>query len=150
MLALWQHPEQLALLKAQPALMSTAVEEFLRYDGSVERAFNRFVLNDVALGETAVPQGQLIIPILAAANRDPAVFENPEELDVTRSPNPHLGFGKGPHYCLGAPLARMEAEIGLNTLLQRLPGLQTAVPLAELRWRLMPGFRSLTALPVRW
>jgi cytochrome P450 len=130
--------------------MATAVEEFLRYDGSVERAFNRFLLEDVALGEMTVPQGNMIIPILAAANHDPAVFENPEVLDVTRTPNPHLGFGKGAHYCLGAPLARMEAEIGLNTLLQRLPDLQTAVPLDELRWQLTPGFRSLESLPVRW
>jgi cytochrome P450 len=150
MLALWRHPDQLALLQAQPALMATAVEEFLRYDGSVERAFSRHLLQEVALGETAVPPGELVVPILAAANHDPAVFENPEALDVTRTPNPHLGFGKGAHYCLGAPLARLEAEIGLNTLLQRLPNIEPAISLSELRWRLTPGFRSLEALPVKW
>ena len=150
MLALWRHPDQLALLQAQPALMPTAVEEFLRYDGSVERAFSRHLLQEVVLGETAVPPSELVVPILAAANHDPAVFENPEVLDVMRWPNPHVGFGKGAHYCLGAPLARLEAEIGLNTLLQRLPHIQPAIPLTDLRWRLTPTFRSLEALPVKW
>jgi cytochrome P450 len=150
MVALWRHPEQLALLQALPEFMPRAVEEFLRYDGSVERAMSRHLLQEVELGETAVPPGELVVPILAAANHDPAVFENPEALDVTRTPNPHLGFGKGAHYCLGAPLARLEAEIGLNTLLQRLPNIEPAISLSELRWRLTPGFRSLEALPVKW
>ncbi len=150
MVALWRNPDQLALLQANPELMPTAVEEFLRYDGSVERAFNRFVLEDVELGGQIVPQGAMIIPILASASRDEAVFENPEALDVTRTPNPHMGFGKGVHYCVGAPLARIEAEIALNTLLHRLPNIRPASALTTLRYRLTPGFRSLEALPVIW
>ncbi|MFO7664391.1 MAG: cytochrome P450 [Chloroflexota bacterium] len=95
-------------------------------------------------------EGEMIIPLLAAANRDPAVFTDPDRLDVTRTPNPHLGFGKGPHYCLGAPLARLEAVIALNTLLRRLPNLRPAVALEELQWRTNPMFRSLESLPVTW
>ena len=150
MVALWRNPEQLAQLRAEPGLMPAAVEEFLRYDGSVERAFNRLTLDEVGLSSATVPPGEMIIPILAAANRDPAVFANPEALDITRSPNPHLGFGKGAHYCLGAPLARIETEIALNTLLARLPGIRPATPLDALRYRLLPTFRSLEALPVAW
>jgi cytochrome P450 len=122
----------------------------LRYDGSVERAFARLAVDGAAVGgETLVDQAG-VLPILAAANRDPAVFHDPDRLDIGRSPNPHLSFGKGAHYCLGAPLARLEAEIALNTLLRRLPGLRPSIPLDELRWRLSPTFRSLEALPVVW
>ena len=149
MVALWRNPDQLALLQANPELMPTAVEEFLRYDGSVERAFNRFVLEDVELGGQIVPQGAMIILILAAASRDEAVFENPEALDVTRTPNPHMGFGRGAllwvHHWL-----RIEAEIALNKLLHRLPNIRPASALTTLRYRLTPGFRSLEALPVIW
>jgi cytochrome P450 len=150
MVALWHNPDQLAKLTADPALMPAAVEEFLRYDGSVERAFARLAVDGAAVGgETLVDQAG-VLPILAAANRDPAVFHDPDRLDIGRSPNPHLSFGKGAHYCLGAPLARLEAEIALNTLLRRLPGLRPSIPLDELRWRLSPTFRSLEALPVVW
>jgi cytochrome P450 len=130
--------------------MKTAVEEFLRYDNSVERAFNRWVAEDVTLGDQFLPKGSLVIPILAAANHDPEKFANPERLDVTRESNNHLSFGKGAHYCLGAPLARLETEIALNTLLKRLPNIQISIPFSELRWRLSPGFRTLEALPVQW
>lgn len=150
MVALWQHPDQLERLKNEPALMKTAVEEFLRYDNSVERAFNRWVAKDVVLGDQFLPKGSLVIPILAAANHDPAKFANPVQLDVTRESNNHLSFGKGAHYCVGAPLARLETEIALNTLLARLPNLQMSTPFSELRWRLSPGFRTLETLPVRW
>lgn len=150
MVALWENPEQMVLLKDDPGLMPSAVEEFLRYDGSVERAFARYVREDVELAGQRVPQGSMIVPILAAADRDSAVFDSADRLDITRSPNPHMGFGKGVHYCLGAPLARIEAEIALNTLLQRLPDMRLAVPTADLRWRLTPTFRSLEALPVEW
>jgi cytochrome P450 len=148
--ALWQHPAQLERLKKEPGLMKTAVEEFLRYDNSVERAFNRWVAKDVVLGDQFLPKGSLVIPILAAANHDPAKFASPEQLDVTRESNNHLSFGKGAHYCVGAPLARLETEIALNTLLARLPNLQMRIPFSELRWRLSPGFRTLETLPVRW
>ena len=130
--------------------MKTAVEEFLRYDNSVERAFNRWVAEDVTLGDQFLPKGSLIIPILAAANHDPEKFAQPERLDINRESNNHLSFGKGAHYCLGAPLARLETEIALNTLLERLPNIQMSIPFSELRWRLSPGFRTLEALPVQW
>jgi cytochrome P450 len=150
MLALWRNPDQMALLRDNPALMPTAVEEFLRYDGSVERAFTRIVVDDETVGGEVMPGGDMVVPILAAANHDPAVFTDPERLDVTRSPNPHVAFGKGAHYCLGAPLARLEAEIALSTLLRRLPDLRPAAPLDSIRWRLSPTFRSLEGLPVVW
>lgn len=150
MVALWQHPDQLALLKSEPDRMKTAVEEFLRYDNSVERAFNRWVVEDVMLGDQLLPKGSLVIPILAAANHDPAKFEQPERLNITRETNNHLSFGKGAHYCVGAPLARLETEIALNILLARLPNIQMSIPFHELRWRLTPGFRTLEALPVHW
>lgn len=150
MIALWKHPEQLERLRQDPGLMPIAVEEFLRYDGSVERALARHIMEDADFGGQTARQGGLIIPILAAANRDPAAFEEPDKLDISRSPNPHLAFGKGVHYCLGAPLARMEAEIALNSLLQWLPGLAPRVPLDTLRYRLSPGFRTVESLPVQW
>lgn len=150
MVALWRNPDQLDRLRDDPALMPAAVEEFLRYDGSVERAFNRLALDDAPLADATIPAGDNVIPILAAANRDPAVFADPDTLDITRAPNPHLAFGKGAHYCLGAPLARLETEIALNTLLARLPGIRPTVPLDQLRYRLLPTFRSLEALPVEW
>ena len=150
MVALWQHPDQLELLQREPERMGTAVEEFLRYDNSVERAFNRWVAEDVMLGDQFLPKGSLVIPILAAANHDPAKFEQPERLDVTREANSHLSFGKGAHYCLGSPLARLETEIALNTLLARLPNIHMSIPFSELRWRLSPGFRTLETLPVKW
>ncbi len=150
MVALWQHPDQLELLKAEPERMKTAVEEFLRYDNSVERAFNRWVTEDVMLGDQLLPKGALVIPILAGANHDPEKFAEPERLDVTREANNHLSFGKGAHYCLGAPLARLETEIALNTLLARLPNIQMSIPFSQLRWRLSPGFRTLETLPVQW
>jgi cytochrome P450 len=116
--ALWRHPEQLAALRASPERMPQAVEEFLRYDGSVERALSRWVAEDLDYGGHALKRGDPVILILGAANHDPEVFSDPETLAIERSPNPHLGFGKGPHYCLGAPLARLETEIALNSLLR--------------------------------
>jgi cytochrome P450 len=150
LVALWQHPDQLNLLQADPGLMPAAVEEFVRFGAPVERGFNRFIAVEKELDGQRLAEGEMIIPLLAAANRDPAVFTDPDRLDVSRTPNPHLGFGKGPHYCLGAPLARLEAEIALNTLLRRLPNLRPAVAMDELQWRTNPMFRSLESLPMTW
>ena len=91
-----------------------------------------------------------MIPILAAADRDPERFPEPDRLDVCRADTRHLAFGRGSHYCLGAPLARLEAQIALGTLFRRLPGLRLAVPRSELEWRATPGFRRAAALPVTW
>jgi cytochrome P450 len=88
--------------------------------------------------------------VLGSAHHDPEKFSEPESLELQRDPNPHLGFGKGPHYCLGAPLARLETEIAMNTLLSRLPKLRLAVDESALRWRFLPGFRGLESLPVKW
>jgi len=149
-LALSRHPDRRAALAADPSLMPAAVEEFLRYDGSVERALNRWAAEDVEWGGQHIRRGDPVILILSSANRDPERFERPDALELERSPNPHLGFGKGLHYCLGSPLARLETDVALTTLLARLPNLRLAVPEEELRYRFLPGFRGLEALPVRW
>lgn len=149
-LALLQHPEQMAQLRDNPDLMATAVEEFLRYDGPVERAMNRWATEEVAINGRILQPGDPIIVLIGGANRDPAHFDDPDRLDLERNPTRHLAFGRGSHYCLGAPLARLEAEIALNTLLRRLPNLRLAVAPEELNWRLIPLFHSLGALPVTW
>lgn len=147
---LLQHPEALARLRDQPALMTDAVEELLRYDSSVERAMVRFVTQDTELGGQRLQRGQLLVAVVGSANRDEAMCANPDTLDVTRPACPHMSFGKGTHYCLGASLARQELEIALNTLLRRCPGLRLAVDPAAVRWRYVPNFRGPDALPVCW
>jgi len=138
-----------ALHRGDADAVPRAVEEFLRYDGSVERAIIRWAAEDVELRGRRIRRGDPVILILSSANRDPRAFAAPDTLDLERAPNPHLGFGKGPHYCLGAPLARLEADVALSTLLGRLPGLRVA-PGAELRYRPLPGFKALERLPVVW
>ena len=150
-LALLTHPEQRALLERDPSLLPGAVEELIRYDGPVERTLNRWAAVDVELGGRTIRRGESVIVILGAADRDPERFAEPDTLDLTAERKPrHLGFGRGSHFCLGAPLARLEAEIALGALLRRLPGLRLAVAEDELRWRPVPLFRSLVALPVAW
>ena len=149
-LNLLAHPEQLALVRADPALIPAAIEEVLRYEGPVERTLNRWAATDVELGGQTIRRGELVIAILGAADRDPDRFEEPDRLDVRRGDMRHLAFGRGSHFCLGAPLARLEAQIALETLLRRLPGLRLAVPRDELEWRPTPGFRRLESLPVAW
>jgi len=149
-LALLRHPDQLALVRDDPALIQPAVEELLRYDGPVETSTMRYALEDLELAGAAIAKGDAVLVVLASANRDGAQFPDPDRLDVTRPDNRHLAFGKGLHYCLGAPLARMEATIALATLLRRLPGLRLAADPATLSIR--PSFliRGLHALPVAW
>jgi cytochrome P450 len=149
-LALSERPDLRDALAADPSGLPRAVEEFLRYDGSVERALNRFAAEDVAWDGHLIRRGDPVIFILSSANRDEARFDRPDDLDPERAPNPHVAFGKGIHYCLGAPLARLEAEVALRALLTRLPNLRLAVPRETLRYRFLPGFRALEALPVRW
>ncbi|CAA9291757.1 MAG: Putative cytochrome P450 hydroxylase [uncultured Corynebacteriales bacterium] len=141
-LALLRHPAQLAALT--PELVPTAVEELIRYDSPLQ-LFERTATVPVRIGGVTVEPGQKIAALLGAANRDPAVFADPDRLDVTRSPNPHLGFGAGIHFCLGAPLARVELQASLATLLTDLPGLALA---GEPERR--PSFvhRALATLPV--
>jgi cytochrome P450 len=149
-LALSRHPHVRDALAADPAAMPAAVEELLRFDGPVERALNRWAAEDVVWGGQTIRRGDPLILILGSANRDPERFEAADALDPARTPNPHLAFGKGAHYCMGAPLARLEGEIALNALLARLPGVRLAVDEEALRYRFLPGFRALEALPVAW
>jgi cytochrome P450 len=148
--ALLQHPEQRAMVERDPTLMPRAIEELLRFDGSVERALNRWAATDVELGGQTIRRGDTVIVVLGSANRDRERFSGADTLDVSRTDLKHVGFGRGSHYCLGAPLARLEGEIALATLLRRLPSLRLDVPPEELRWRPVPLFRSLVALPVAW
>jgi cytochrome P450 len=144
-LALLRHPEQMARLKENPGLMKTAVEELLRYDSPVQ-ATARVVYEEVEVGGHTLTPRQQVNFMFGAANRDPARFENPGQLDIGRQPNPHLAFGGGIHYCLGAPLARLEGQIAFATLLRRMPnlGLETDSP----KYRDNFTLRGLEALPV--
>jgi cytochrome P450 len=148
--ALLTHPARLAELRSDPSLMSTAVDELLRFDSPVERTITRWVAADVELGGARIARGDLVIAVVGSANRDEAQFPRADELDLDRADNKHIGFGRGPHFCLGAPLARLESEIALTTLLGRLPGLRLAISPEDLYWRPIPIFRSLASLPVEW
>lgn len=149
-LSLLDHPAELAKLRTDPSLIVLAVEELLRYDGPVE-VRRRLATEDVEVGGELIRRGDLVLLSVAAANRDPAHFPRPEDLDVTRVENPHLAFGRGIHACLGASLARLEAQTAVATLLRRMPDLTPAVPREELSWR--PSglhLRGLEALPLRF
>lgn len=147
-LALLQHPEQLTLLQEQPDLWKTAVEELLRYDGPVETSTTRWVRLDCNYKGHQMRRGDVVRVVLASANRDTAVFSQPNHLDITRQDNHHVAFGLGIHYCLGAPLARLEGQIGLQALFARFPNLQLATPVEKLEWRSGVLFRGLKELPV--
>ncbi|MGA5700714.1 cytochrome P450 family protein [Peterkaempfera bronchialis] len=153
--ALLRNPAQRALLqdalrRGDSALLAGAVEELLRYDGPVELATWRFATAPVTIGGTEIPAGDPVLVVLAAADRDPDRFDGPDTLDLARRDNPHLGFGHGIHYCLGAPLARLEGQIALATLLTRLPDLELAADPDDLRWRGGLIMRGLRDLPVRF
>jgi cytochrome P450 len=148
MLALMEHPESMDQLRNDPAIIKPAVEELLRYDGPLETATERYPREDATIAGVTIPRGELVFAVVASANRDERQFDRPDDLILTREPNRHLAFGLGVHYCLGAPLARMEAQIAINTLLRRLPDLRLARPASTLRRR--PGLvlHGLEALPV--
>jgi hypothetical protein len=122
MSALLTHPDQLAATRSDDALVASAVEELIRYDSPLQ-LFERTAITDTTVGDVVVQQGQKIAALLGAANRDPAVFALPDTFDVTRAENPHIGFGAGIHFCVGAPLARVELQTSLHTLLTRFPAL---------------------------
>ena len=147
-LALLTHPAQMAKLCADPTLIKSAVEELLRYDSPLETATERYVREDVVVADTRIPRGALVYAALASANRDERQFANPDTLDLMREPNKHLSFGQGMHYCLGAPLARLEGQIAINTLLQRAPNLRLTVAPNTLRWKRGLVLRGLEALPI--
>ena len=141
---LFRHPDQLARLRADPALLGRAVDELLRFDTPLQM-FERWVLEDVEICGVRVPKGAELGLLFGSANRDPAVFDAPDRLDVGRAHNPHLSFGAGTHYCLGAPLGRLELELSFGTLLRRLPRL---APAEEPAWKPTYVLRGLEALRV--
>ena len=145
--ALLTHPGELAVLWGDPGLMPGAVEELIRWCGPMLLSIPRYAREDVELCGTLVREGEPVSASIAAANRDPRVFPDPERLDVTRAPLPHLGFAYGPHFCLGAALARVQTEVALSCLLRRFPNLALAAAVAEIRAP-DPGTWRLTTLPV--
>jgi len=147
-LALLRHPDQMALLRERPELVDSALEEMLRYDGSFETATWRFPLEPIEVAGTRIEKGHPILLSLASADRDEARFQEPDRFDVTRADNGHVAFGRGAHFCLGAPLARLEGRIAFDGLLRRLPGLALAVPPEQLRWQRSLTIRGLESLPV--
>jgi cytochrome P450 len=150
LVALFRNPAQLTRLRADPARISEAVEEFLRYDAPVPHSTFRYTTEPVHLGGVTIPAGAQVIISLAAANRDGDRFANAEQLDLDRGEARHLAFGHGIHHCLGAPLARMEGQIALGSLLRRFPDVALAVPAEDLHWSHGDGLvlRGLSALPV--
>ncbi|MFC7100756.1 cytochrome P450 [Nonomuraea rubra] len=148
--ALLDHPEQAAYLRERPRLVPAAVEEFLRYDAPVETTPARFATEDLTLGGQHIRAGQAVAVALTSASRDALPPDEAARLDVTRPEPRHLAFGHGIHYCLGAPLARVEAAVGLRVLLARLPGLAWADPSAAVRWLPAGITRGPVALPVRF
>ena len=145
MLALLRHPDQMQELREAPSLIQTAVEELLRYDGPVQ-ATGRVAMEDLEIGGKQIEKGQFVLTLLAAADRDPAQFPNPDELDITRRENRHVAFGYGIHFCVGAPLARLEGQSAISTLLQRIPSLRLETD--DLQWGGSFILRGLKSLPV--
>ncbi len=147
-LALLEHPDQLTKLRSEPSLIKPAIEELLRFVCPVEMATERYAREEITLAGTTIPRGELVLAVIASANRDTNYFDDPDSLDITRENNKHLAFGLGVHYCLGAPLARLEGQIAINTLVQRMPNLRLNIPPDQICWR--SGFivRGLEALPV--
>jgi cytochrome P450 len=149
-LALLRHPDQLERLRSQPALIRSGVEELLRFESPLYTATERFAREDLTIAGVTIPRGGLVLAVIASANRDEHLFQNPNTLDLAREENKHLSFGLGVHYCLGAPLARIEGQIAISTLLRRTRELCLAAPPEALRWRRGLVLRGLEALPVRF
>jgi cytochrome P450 PksS len=149
-LALLENPNQMRKLRDEPSLIKPAVEELLRYTSPVLMTAERYARESAMIHGVMIPQGEMMLGVLGSANRDETVFDNPNELQITREPNRHLSFGQGIHFCLGAPLARMEAQIAFTTLLRRLPELRLKNPPLSLRWRPSIFLRGLAALPVNF
>jgi cytochrome P450 len=148
-LALMTHPEEMARLRQDPSLLPAAVEELLRFTNPVNHVNDRFTAEDLPIGDVVIPAGERVLIATSSADRDAAQFPDPDRLDLGRDTSGHVAFGYGIHYCLGAPLARMEAEVALGTLLTRFPEMSLAVPPPELRWRPVSLMNGLESLPVR-
>ena len=147
LLTLLRNRAQLEQLRSDPNLLASAVEELLRYESPSQHT-GRIAREDVEMGGKVIRKGQAVMAIMAAGNRDPGRFPEPDALILDRADNKHLAFGWSSHFCFGAPLARMEGQIAFETLLRRLPNLQLATE--ELTWRTNSGLRGLTALPVKF
>jgi pimeloyl-[acyl-carrier protein] synthase len=146
-LALGRNPDQFDALKRNPAMLPRAIEEMLRYDGPVQGTV-RFAREAVSLGGTEIPAGALALMIVAAADRDPAQFKDPQKFDITRDPNEHVAFGEGIHFCIGAPLARMEARITFEAMLERFPRLRLKDPAIKPVYKGSYFLRGLESLPL--
>ena len=148
MLALLEHPEQMRLLRADPSLLPSAIEELLRYTAPVSLSSPRWASEDIPMHGQVIRKGDMVFVSLIGADTDPQQFPDPEVLNILRQENQHVAFGKGIHYCLGAPLARLEGQIAIGTLLQRLPNLRLVSEPEQLTWTQNPILRGLTSLPV--
>ncbi|MBW4624037.1 MAG: cytochrome P450 [Brasilonema octagenarum HA4186-MV1] len=149
-LALLTHPAALDRLRTEPELMKSAVEELVRYTPPVLFATPRYASLDLAIAGTLIPKGELVLAAVGSANHDESKFENPETLILDRQNNKHLGFGSGMHYCLGAPLARLESSIAFQVLFERLPNIRLAVNPENLRWNSTLITRGAKAIPVKF
>jgi cytochrome P450 len=150
MLALLQNPNQMGRLRGNPSLIKSAIEELLRYTSPVFMTSERYALDNATMHDVTIPRGEMILGVIGSANRDETVFDNPNELNLAREPNKHISFRQGIHFCLGAPLARMESQIAIKTLLERRSNLQLKIDPESLRWRPSIMLRGLQALPLKF
>lgn len=151
MLTLLQHPKQFKELQQNPSLIESAVEEILRYLTGSQFATRRVAIRDVQVGNTKIGKNEGVWALNASANEDETVFKNPKEFNIHRKPNPQLAFGYGPHQCVAEHLARAEIQIAIQTLIQRLPNIQLAIPLDKVQYVTDPSRDfGVDALPVKW
>ena len=148
-LALLEFPAQRKLLHDRPEIIDKAIEELLRYGNPVEHGTNRFLTEEVTLHGVTMPKQSAILLMLASANRDENAFENADQLILERSPNRHISFGLGVHYCLGAPLARLEGKIAISALIQRFPNMALTIRPDQVPWRTAVAVRGVKSLPIR-
>jgi cytochrome P450 PksS len=146
--ALLENPDQMDWLRSEPEIVKSAVEELLRFTSPVDIATERYAAEDMSLGGVDISRGEQVLAVLGSANRDEAQFPEPDVLDLGRDPNRHVAFGQGIHYCLGAPLARLEGQIAMRALVERVPNLRLAVDPGSLAWRKGLFLRGLKSLPV--
>ena len=145
---LLENPASLAELQTDPGLINSTVEEILRHRGPVQSTKPGYTTQDIQLEGGLIPKGKPVMPLFAAANHDPRVFDNPQQFDIHRTPNHHLGFGHGIHFCLGAHLARSEARLGIANLINRFPNLRLAVPANQLNLASLPGWHRYESMPL--
>jgi cytochrome P450 len=144
-LTLLEHPSEFESLKSNMGLLDSAIEEMLRFAGPARRVAPRYALEDIDLNGFTIPKGSSVVAWINSANRDEAVFSNPHQFDIRRSPNKHVGFGMGIHYCLGAPLARLEGKVAFQRMFERFPDMALA---GELSWSSNPDVQGLTSFPI--